>query len=133
MKMRFRAVFAYAMCACVAGCAVPRESPGANGAARIVSAGNASDAITVGTSTKSDVAAALGKATVISFDSGYEVWVYQYQGDASPKDRGKERNGVAVAEGGIRGPAEFVILFAPSGVVTKSRICPLPPPGAAGR
>jgi hypothetical protein len=121
------------MCVCVAGCAAPWESPGANDAAGIVSARNASDAITVGKSTRSEVIAALGKATVISFDSGFEVWVYQYQGDASSRDRGMERNGVAVAENGMRGPAEFVILFTPSGVVTKSRICPLPPPGAASR
>lgn len=65
----------------------------------------AQGSITVGTSTKAAVRAALGAATVVKFDSGYEVWVY----------RGTD--GKATATG-----AEFVILFAPSGVVKKTRI-----------
>ncbi|MES2360887.1 MAG: hypothetical protein V4646_03710 [Pseudomonadota bacterium] len=64
-------------------------------------------AITIGTSTKADVRAALGAATVVKFDSAYEVWVY----------RGKD--GKATTTG-----AEFVILFAPSGIVKKTRIRP---------
>jgi hypothetical protein len=47
----------------------------------------------VGESTSADVRAALGEALVIDFDSGYEVWVYR----------------------------ELVLLFAPSGVLTKAR------------
>ena len=60
-----------------------------------------------GTSTKADVAAALGPATVVRFDSGYEVWAYR---EKPPKS---ETPG-----------AEFVILFAPSGIVQKARIRP---------
>ena len=70
---------------------------------------NASDAILAGVSTQSDVIAALGPATVIRFDSAYEVWAY----------RGKTSK--AAAPG-----AEFVILFAPSGIVKKTRIRPTP-------
>jgi hypothetical protein len=60
-----------------------------------------------GTSSKADVAAALGPATVVRFDSRYEVWVYR---EKPPK---------STAPG-----AEFVILFAPSGIVQKTRIRP---------
>ena len=63
---------------------------------------NASDAITIGKATKADVIAALGGATVVKFDSGFEVWVY----------RAKSRESAAAK-------AEFVILFAPSGSVKK--------------
>ena len=62
------------------------------------------NAITVGKSTKADVVALLGETLAISFDTGYEVWVYRL---------GKDRNA-----------AEFVILFAPSGLVAKTRISP---------
>ena len=37
----------------------------------------AQDALAVGVSTKADVLAALGIATVISFDGGHEVWAYR--------------------------------------------------------
>ena len=66
--------------------------------------------VTIGKSTKSDVLAALGKTTVVSFDSGFEVWVYQIK-DETP----------------VAGKTEFVVLFAPSGVVAKTRIRPAPP------
>ncbi|MCY1165586.1 hypothetical protein D9M73_54970 [compost metagenome] len=68
---------------------------------------DAQGAITIGTSTKADVRAVLGATTVVKFDSGYEVWVY----------RGTD--GKATTTG-----AEFVILFAPSGIVKKTRIRP---------
>ena len=63
--------------------------------------------LAIGQSTKSDVLAALGSATVIRFDSGQEVWLY----------RGKLLRLPATG-------AEFVILFAPSGVVQKTRTRP---------
>ena len=68
---------------------------------------NASDVIAIGIATKADVIAALGGATVVKFDSGFEVWVYRAK---SPE--------TAAAK------AEFVILFAPSGIVKKTRILP---------
>ena len=99
--MTARASVAYALCACLLGCAAPGSTLTA------VSADKARDAITVGKSTKSDVIAAFGKTAVVAFDSGYEVWVYKVAGDTT-------------------GKAEFVVLFAPSGVVTKTRIRPAP-------
>jgi hypothetical protein len=64
-------------------------------------------ALTIGQSTKAEVLAALGPATTLRFDSGQEVWVY----------RGKPLRVPATG-------AEFVILFAPSGTVQKTRTRP---------
>lgn len=139
MKTRFHAGVVYAFCACVAGCAVPGASPVTTGtaAANTISARNARDAITIGKSTKADVIAALGKTTVVSFDSGFEVWVYQIigegvTGETAAKASWLERILHAGSEKGItRGKTEFVVLFAPSGVVAKTRIRPAPAPGDA--
>ena len=68
---------------------------------------SANDSITVGKSSKADVMAALGAATVINFDSRYELWVY----------RAKSREPAETK-------AEFVILFSPDGIVTKTRLRP---------
>ena len=68
---------------------------------------SASDSITIGKSSKADVMTALGAATVINFDSGFEVWVY----------RAKSREPAEAK-------AEFVILFAPDGTVKKTRLRP---------
>ena len=67
----------------------------------------AAAAVVTGQSTKADVLAALGPATIIRFDSGREVWVY----------RGRPLRAPATG-------AEFVILFTPSGTVHKARIRP---------
>lgn len=67
----------------------------------------AESAIAIEKSTKADVLAALGQASVIRFDSGHEVWVY----------RGKRLKAPATG-------AEFVVLFAPSGTVKKTRTRP---------
>lgn len=68
---------------------------------------SARDMVVAGTSSKADVIAALGSGNVVSFDSGFEVWVYR-----------------AKAAGTATDSAEFVILFAPSGIVKKTRIRP---------
>ncbi len=99
----FHTGLAFALCACVAGCATPGVS------FTTIPANGTRDAVTIGKSTKADVISALGKTTVVRFDSGFEVWVYQYRG-------------------GAPGVNEFVVLFAPSGVVAKTRIRPAPPP-----
>lgn len=67
----------------------------------------AMQAVATGTSNQQDVMAALGPATVVRFDSGYEVWVYR----KNPL-RSEPAN------------AEFVILFDPSGHVKKLRFRP---------
>lgn len=58
-----------------------------------------------GQSTRRDVAAALGPATVVTFDSGFEVWAYRI-----------------TPPGAASASAELVILFGPSGVVRKTRL-----------
>jgi hypothetical protein len=133
MKRLFRAGVVVAFCAGVTGCAGPGASPvtAANAAPRIGSPYNARDVLAIGKSTKADVIGALGKTTVISFDSGYDVWVYSYEGDSSPKTSWLERRGNVDSATGARGNAELVVLFAPSGVVTKVRIRAAPPPGEA--
>ena len=138
MKTRFHVGVVYAFCACVARCAVPGASPVTTGtaAANTISARNARDAITIGKSTKADVIAAFGKTTVVSFDSGFEVWVYQITGErvtgkTAAKASWVERILHAGSEKETRGKTEFVVLFAPSGVVAKTRIRPAPPPGDA--
>jgi hypothetical protein len=60
------------------------------------------DSLLVGQSGKAEARAALGEATVIDFDSGYEVWVYREQLEDAP-------------------PREYVLLFPPSGVLAKKR------------
>jgi len=73
---------------------------------RTLSVQDARDAIAPGRSTKAETLAALGKATVVKFDSGYEVWVY----------RGNLAGGQPTAK------TEFVILFGPDGVLKKTRV-----------
>ena len=68
---------------------------------------SASDSIIIGKSSKADVMRALGAATVINFDSGYEVWVY----------RAKSREPAEAK-------AEFVVLFGTDGIVKKTRLRP---------
>jgi hypothetical protein len=64
------------------------------------------------------VLAARGKAAAeISFDSGFEVWVYRIASDTPPKP---------ALEKAPPGNTEFVVLFAPSGIATKARIRPDP-------
>jgi hypothetical protein len=73
-------------------------------------AAGADDAALIG-STKADVAAAFGEARVVRFESGFEVWAYQSDRPQPPLGR-----------------SEFVVLFSPSAVVSKTRLRPAPPP-----
>ena len=140
MKSLFHAGLVFALCAEVTGCAGTGTSSLTSATAllsgtRTVSGRDLRDAIAIGRSTKADLIAALGKTTVISFDSGFEVWVYQYSGDNLPGEtaadaKSAERNR-AGSDPGTAAGGEFVVLFAPSGVVTKTRIRPAPPRSAA--
>ena len=95
-----------AACALLGGCAMrrrrSRRAPPGPGEVR--SAHAAEDR--VGKSTKADVRAALGEAVVVDFESGYEVWVY--------RQRPPEKEPAA--------KAELVLLFAPSGILAKTRV-----------
>jgi hypothetical protein len=81
-----------------------------------IAARKALNAVAVGTSTRNEVFAALGSATAISFDNGYSEWVYRFSDDTP-------------ARGAPPAKTEFVVLFAPSGIVTKTRL--RVPPAAA--
>ena len=63
-------------------------------------------AVRPGTSTQPQVAAALGRATVVHFDSGWEVWVYRWPGALRT----------------TAGATELVILFDPSRLARKVRV-----------
>ena len=71
----------------------------------------ASGRVTPGQTTKAQVRAALGEPEAVPFDSGYEVWVYRTQRREGPGD-------------------ELVLLFDPSGVLTKQRVRIAPAPAA---
>jgi hypothetical protein len=107
----------------VAGCAVDpqsapprgdRTAPRARGVLSADEAERARTSIAVGKSSKADVLSALGKAgSVLIFESGFEVWVYRVRGPQHAK----------------QSDAEFVLLFAPSGVLAKTRLKPPVPIG----
>jgi hypothetical protein len=105
-----RASLALCASACIGACAFLQPPPKKLDAplrpGEILSAQAAADAVTIGKSTKADVRAALGDAVMIDFESGYEVWVY------------RER----LREKATPPPTEFVLLFAPSEVLAKTRI-----------
>lgn len=98
--------------ACLAGCATDFVMPSAHVTsqrAKVIAPDRARNAVTIGKSTKADVLTALGETLAISFDTGYEIWVYRLP--SGPFARRDDAG-------------EFVILFAPSGVVAKTRIRP---------
>jgi hypothetical protein len=63
-------------------------------------------AVRPGSSTRAQVTAALGPATVVRFDSGWEVWVYRWAG----------------ATRSTASATELVILFDSSGLARKTRV-----------
>ena len=107
---------AFSACLCVTGCVAIGTfdpSPEGPGSARTPSGESpapqsAMDRVVLGTSSKADVKAALGAAIVISFDSGYEVWIYRWRG----------------ADSTTQAATEVVVLFDPSGKATKARMRP---------
>lgn len=110
---------AFALCVLLAACA----GTGGLGANRKITPfrdatmtmQRATELAVPGQTTKAEVAAALGAANVVSFDSGYEIWVY--------REKPSEPNADS---------AELVILFTPAGVVQKSRTRPAYRKGSPG-
>ena len=110
------AVMALIASACIVGCTVePRRAPplvdaGPSRPQGVLSAEEAERArarIAVGKSSKAEVVSALGKASaIVLFESGFEVWVYRIR----PPQQANQ------------GDTEFVMLFAPSGILTKTRL-----------
>ncbi len=103
----------------VAGCAGPF-----NTTTTAIAAAPSSDTIAIGKSTKADVLATLGSTKSISFDSGYEVWVYKVPVQANYSAGMRELMEHALLGRGVLGNAEYVVLFDPAGVVAKTRIRP---------
>ena len=117
---------AAALALCVTGCATPDVMmPSAvvtSPRPKVIASDRVARAVAAGRSTKADVRAALGETLVISFDTGYEVWVYRLAND------GRANTGLGQLFGSERDrtAGELVVLFAPSGVVAKTRTRPAP-------
>ena len=122
-------VFALCLAACVT---LPSSAPTAvvtSHRAKAIPAERTQDSVVAGKSTRADVLASLGETLAIRFDSGYEVWVYRFSGDTVAKAAPAQRvacSGSRETERATNG--EFVILFAPSGVVAKTRVSNVPKP-----
>ena len=129
MKALFRIGVVIALSGGLVACALqPAADPGAvetSTRTKLIAPDRPKETVTVGRSTKADVIAALGETLVISFDNGYEVWVYRLADAATRAMLAQRIFGSRKAE--RETTAEFVILFAPSGVVAKTRIRPAPP------
>ena len=82
----------------LAGCASAPRPPGVQADQQRIAS-----AAVVGQATRASVLAALGATHKVSFASGYETWLYFV-----PRGAGRY--------------AEFVILFDPAGVVSKTRL-----------
>jgi hypothetical protein len=75
-------------------------------------------------SARADVIAALGPATIIQFDSDYEVWVYRFVEPAPTRNTPTPDGAPAGRDQAARDrpPSELVMLFTPSGIVAKVRV-----------
>ncbi len=120
-----RAGMSWLLCLCLAACAGAPGWLGSDSKAPpfrdpAMTMQSAREAIAVGKTTKAEVIAVLGPATVVKFDSGYEVWAYREIPVGQAVDRAADQ---------AASRAEFVILFTPSGIVKKTRIRPptIPP------
>lgn len=73
-------------------------------------------------STKEDIRKTLGDTRFVTFDSGYEVWIYQIETKNKIAVNWVDRIEHFGSGRGTLGNDEIVILFDPSGTVTKFRI-----------
>jgi hypothetical protein len=111
-----RPLIALVAAASLAGCSsldLGDRAPEGPGSARtpagqLLAPRDAMARLSLGHMRKADVGTALGRAIVVPFDSGYEVWVYRWPG----------------AERSTRSATELVLLFDPSGLLTKARLRP---------
>jgi hypothetical protein len=92
----------------LSGCALhpPEPAPPPLKLGEVRSARAVEEALAVGKTKKSDVRDAFGPATAVDFASGYEVWVYRQPPREKPPAPG----------------AELVLLFDPSGILSKTRV-----------
>jgi hypothetical protein len=131
---RIGVTLAFAVCiaACVTQSSTVRTAVVTPVGTKLIPADRAKDAVAIGKSTKADVIASLGETLVISFDTGFEVWVYRLAKDTPAKAALTQRITRSGSEKEGTTTAEFVILFAPSGLVAKTRIRPAPQPEHEG-
>jgi len=108
--MRSRAEVLLA-CALLAACATPAPKEASPFRDPAMTLGAAAGTLTAGQTTKAQARALLGEPEAVPFDSGYEVWVYRTRGEQVPSQ-------------------ELVLLFDPSGVLTKQRLRAGPAPAA---
>lgn len=73
--MKARATVRALVCACC--CAVTGCASTGNGAVTTLTAERAAQTIVIGRSTKADIGAAFGAASITPYAGGYEVWLYQ--------------------------------------------------------
>ena len=133
MTALFRVIIAHAFAFCLTGCAsLPAGAPTAvvtSHRAKVIDANRMKDSVVAGKSRREDVIASLGETLTIRFDSGYEIWVYRLSEEVTANRTLAQRMARAGSqESESRTHAEFVILFAPSGLVTKTRLRPAPQP-----
>ena len=117
MMQTLRTIFVAGLLACMlAGCAstgVGTLTPVADNALALH--------IQAGSTTREQLRLALGSAAVVSFDSGYEVWVYKNQEGAPKLLRYVPVVGLGAALVPTR-TRELVVRFGPDGVVRKVRV-----------
>jgi hypothetical protein len=128
MTALLRNGIALGLAVCIGACATqPASAPSAVVTPvrpKLVGPDRATDVVAIGRTTRADVIAALGETLVINFDNGYEVWVYRLADARTQETLAQRMFRSQKAE--RETTAEFVILFAPSGIVAKTRIRPAP-------
>lgn len=105
-------VIKLALC-CLAGLSVAMCTASEYEVNRAPSNGAIYQNIKVGKTTRLDLDAALGNATVVSFDPGYEVWVYKNQLHTPRR---------LLPLLGEKGTREVAVMFDQAGIVRKFRI-----------
>lgn len=111
------------LCACASEQRMTPAAADATAARNTIAADLVRTAASLHGRSQADVFAALGPATVLRFDSGYEVWVYRFDDPPAGK-RAEARGKASLASDEREGEArsELVMLFTPSGVVGKLRV-----------
>ena len=108
-------LLAGALLASLGGCAALTARP--------LSEAGTRQALTVGLSTRADAARIFGLAHVVSFPSGYEVWIYSDKRHVPAAVGLIPVIGLAIAlAGAVEHEHELVILFDSNGVVKKYRL-----------
>jgi hypothetical protein len=108
-----KSLWRYVVPCVLAGCAAT-----GNGTVKTLTQEGAAQAIVVGRSTRADIQAAFGTASVTTFGNGYELWLYQV-GYAKVVDSVPYVNLVVSSADNKR---ELSILFDRNGVVKKYQL-----------